>query len=52
MVILFGVGVNLFMRGRAIICFFSDGEDGAEEERLIFFTVVSCDLFALMDSFN
>lgn len=48
MVILFGVGINLIiMRVGAIICFLSDGE-----ERLIFFTAVSCDRFAFMDSFN
>lgn len=35
------------MRVGAIICFLSDGE-----ERLIFFTAVSCDRFAFMDSFN
>lgn len=41
------VGVDLVM-----ICFFSDGEDGAEEDGLILFSDVSDDVLFLIDCFS
>lgn len=48
------VGVNDVFVGvyGDIVCFLSDGENGAEKEGPVFFPDVSYDLFSFIDSFN